>query len=159
MKAQRQNAYLHCDPTNSICKCSETEDSCENGKFCDAIARKCMTCNGGNSCCTEDNKCDVGEGDCDSDEDCEGGLKCGSNNCGMAVPNGDLDTGKGICELGYFAAYRDQETGIVGAGTLSTKPGDTPGDYGEWGCGNWNTGDDCCYNPDDNKKDEPLTPK
>ena len=38
-------------------------------------------CIGGDSCCNEDNKCDVGEGDCDSDDDCLEGLKCGTNNC------------------------------------------------------------------------------
>ena len=156
VKAWRQNAYLHCDPANSVCKCSEKEDSCEDGKFCDAIARKCMTCNGGKSCCTEDNLCDVGEGDCNgNDKACKGELRCGKDNCGMAVAK--LGKGKGKCELGYFAAYMDQETGKVGAGTLSTKPGDTPGDYGEWGCGNWNTYDDCCYDPNLTKEDEPLT--
>ena len=36
---------------------------------------------GANSCCTEDNPCDEGEGDCDSDSDCKGSLECGSNNC------------------------------------------------------------------------------
>ena len=31
--------------------------------------------------CTTSNQCGVGEGDCDSDEECTAGLKCGSNNC------------------------------------------------------------------------------
>ena len=38
-------------------------------------------CIGGDSCCNENNKCDVGEGDCDYDSDCLEGLKCGSGNC------------------------------------------------------------------------------
>ena len=38
-------------------------------------------CNGGDSCCNANNRCDVGEGDCDSDTDCLDGLKCGWNNC------------------------------------------------------------------------------
>jgi len=38
-------------------------------------------CSGGNSCCTSKNKCEKGEGDCDRDTDCKGGLKCGVNNC------------------------------------------------------------------------------
>ena len=38
-------------------------------------------CVGGDSCCNADNRCDVGEGDCDEDSDCLDGLKCGSNNC------------------------------------------------------------------------------
>ena len=36
---------------------------------------------GANSCCTEDNPCDEGEGDCDSDADCKSGLVCGQDNC------------------------------------------------------------------------------
>merc|ERR1712032_119551 len=33
------------------------------------------------SCCTISNQCGVGEGDCDSDEQCLDGLTCGTNNC------------------------------------------------------------------------------
>ena len=113
-------SYFYCDPINSKCKCSETEDACEDGKICDKVARRCLKCNGGDSCCTSDNLCDVGEGDCDSDADCKQGLKCGTANCQMAVSYGDLGKGKGICELGYLSAV---------------------------GCGEWQPGDDCCYDP------------
>ena len=34
------------------------------------------------ACCSSSNQCGVDEGDCDSDADCSGILKCGSNNCG-----------------------------------------------------------------------------
>jgi len=37
-------------------------------------------CNGGDSCC-DGIECGVGEGDCDSDTNCKGRLKCGINNC------------------------------------------------------------------------------
>ena len=33
------------------------------------------------SCCSVTKSCDVGQGDCDSDNDCLPGLKCGNNNC------------------------------------------------------------------------------
>ena len=33
--------------------------------------------NGGGSCCTSSNQCEEGEGDCDSDADCKGDLRCG----------------------------------------------------------------------------------
>ena len=34
------------------------------------------------TCCTEDAPCGLGQGDCDHDDECEGGLGCGHNNCG-----------------------------------------------------------------------------
>ena len=33
------------------------------------------------SCCSVTNKCKEKEGDCDSDDQCEGNLICGFNNC------------------------------------------------------------------------------
>merc|ERR1712059_52567 len=36
-------------------------------------------CNGGDACCK--GQCGLGEGDCDSDDDCGINLVCGSNNC------------------------------------------------------------------------------
>jgi len=32
-------------------------------------------------CCSEERPCGVGEGDCDNDNECEGELTCGRNNC------------------------------------------------------------------------------
>ena len=32
-------------------------------------------------CCTKENPCSEGDGDCDVDEDCKDGLICGTNNC------------------------------------------------------------------------------
>ena len=39
-------------------------------------------CTGGDDCCTQDNPCGLGEGDCDHDSDCKPGLYCGLDNCG-----------------------------------------------------------------------------
>ena len=36
--------------------------------------------NGGATCCTSTNQCSEGEGDCDTDADCSGNLKCGQGN-------------------------------------------------------------------------------
>ena len=38
-------------------------------------------------CCTDSNKCKVNQGDCDSDSNCEEGLKCGTSNCPAEYPN------------------------------------------------------------------------
>merc|ERR1712055_99838 len=38
-------------------------------------------CNGGEDCCTEDEVCGLGEGDCDTDAQCAPGLLCGKENC------------------------------------------------------------------------------
>ena len=40
-------------------------------------------CNGDGSCCTSSNRCGIGEGDCDEDNDCYGSLVCNNdlNNC------------------------------------------------------------------------------
>ena len=35
----------------------------------------------GHTCCTAENPCDLGEGDCDKDYDCVGDLRCGDRNC------------------------------------------------------------------------------
>ena len=40
-----------------------------------------LACNGGDSCCTPNNRCYIGHGDCDSDNDCKGSLTCGVDNC------------------------------------------------------------------------------
>ena len=54
-----------------------------------------MRCSGQDKgCCTTSTPCSIGEGDCDSDADCVGGLQCGKDNC----PWGDLDDCcTGIC--------------------------------------------------------------
>ena len=47
-------------------------------------------CNGGDACCKPYNKCGAGEGDCDTNNDCKEGLKCGTNNCGTGTGKGWL---------------------------------------------------------------------
>ena len=41
----------------------------------------CIAYNTNWKCCTINNKCKEGRGDCDIDSDCEAGLKCGYDNC------------------------------------------------------------------------------
>ena len=42
------------------------------------------------TCCTEAHKCGDGEGACDMDTQCEGDLKCGTNNCNNDFPKNQL---------------------------------------------------------------------
>ena len=45
----------------------------------------CADGKGGPNCCTSSQKCGEGEGDCDSDVDCAGNLKCGDDNCDTSL--------------------------------------------------------------------------
>ena len=38
-------------------------------------------------CCNSSNPCTVGQGHCNSDDDCYGGLKCGRKNCNSPFPS------------------------------------------------------------------------
>ncbi len=53
----------------------EKRTSNGNDRVCDKNDDKVGTC------CTETKSCDVGHGDCDTDEDCLGDLRCGLSNC------------------------------------------------------------------------------
>ena len=39
------------------------------------------------SCCTAQNPCGIGEGDCDRNDQCLGYLVCGKDNCGSGFPS------------------------------------------------------------------------
>ena len=56
-------------------------------------------------CCSVENPCGEGEGDCDSNGECKGNLVCGSNNCGSKFPTSEADccTESGGSKL--FSAY------------------------------------------------------
>ena len=49
--------------------------------LCDILDTVCDAATADSDCCTSSNKCSLGEGNCDSDSDCEGDLVCGTNNC------------------------------------------------------------------------------
>ena len=57
-------------------------------------ATRCTAINWDYSCCTSANPCAIGQGDCDTDDQCYGDLKCGSNNC-----IGFGDSGADCCML------------------------------------------------------------
>ena len=61
---------------------SEHWDCCETTK--ETTTTRVMRCNSTESnseCCTPDETCGVGEGDCDDNSDCVGNLICGNDNC------------------------------------------------------------------------------
>ena len=58
----------------------------------------CSRCNGENhNCCTKWNPCQEYEGDCDSDDQCIGDLRCGENNC--PLHGRDWDDDDDCCEV------------------------------------------------------------
>ncbi len=70
-------------------------------------------CLGGDNCCTFETKCLEGEGDCDSDADCHGDLKCGSNNCGGG-PSTPFDNNDDCC----YDPYKDQDRSKRGSSII-----------------------------------------
>merc|ERR1711872_439455 len=99
---QFEPAYWNCNGGDSCCNghCLEGEGDCDSDSDCqrgllcgdnnckgnsfdstdDCCFKPQFKCRGGDSCC-RNGICGYGEGDCDSDDDCAHGLKCGSNNC------------------------------------------------------------------------------
>ncbi|GAB4565063.1 MAG: hypothetical protein Tsb0020_15690 [Haliangiales bacterium] len=90
------------DYCNPGCPCDEAEGDCDDDSDCatglecysnvgtefgfsDPDLDLCLSCppdsrNGSGEFCTEDCPCEAGQGDCDSDDDCEGDLVCGDDN-------------------------------------------------------------------------------
>ena len=51
------------------------------------------------SCCSSSNPCNVGGGDCDTDSDCAGSLRCGNNNCrAIGIPGSNWSSSADCCE-------------------------------------------------------------
>jgi len=52
-------------------------------------ATRCSAANWGYGCCTPDDPCSINQGECKSDADCHGDLKCGNDNCkGFSLSDG-----------------------------------------------------------------------
>ena len=49
------------------------------------------------ACCNLENQCGFGEGDCDSNYQCEGNLICGTDNCQAMYPYKNFDTYADCC--------------------------------------------------------------
>ena len=65
---------LKCGSSNCIGDNFDDDDRC--------CGEKNRSCTGDDFCCTFADPCVLGEGDCDNDDHCVPGLKCGHNNCG-----------------------------------------------------------------------------
>jgi len=66
-------------PFNHQCVSNPVETPCGNVPA--PTDTGCGTYDNTNSCCTQQNPCNKGEGDCDNDHDCKGHLVCGDDNC------------------------------------------------------------------------------
>jgi len=69
------NASSGCDLDSAIA------DGCSGLKTC-TLSNGYTT----GDCCSSDNLCDLDEGDCDADDDCDGDYICGTNNCESPFP-------------------------------------------------------------------------
>ena len=49
------------------------------------------------NCCNFTNQCGLGEGDCDYDDQCEGNLTCGFDNCQAMNPNKTFSISADCC--------------------------------------------------------------
>ena len=49
-------------------------------------------------CCTKDDKCKEGEGDCDNDDQCEDGSVCGQDNCQDMNPEKSFSENADCCK-------------------------------------------------------------
>ena len=99
----------NCDAKNlhRICEfdgfdCCSNASLIDNGEcdpvnfnnFCNFDGNDCSRCDGAIldwSCCSHDSPCGIGQGDCDSNIDCAGGLICGKDNCGPNSPHQSYD--------------------------------------------------------------------
>ena len=106
---------IHFDLTVNDSKSITSWDSWDSG--CD------LTTSSG-SCCSEDNPCDIDEGDCDSEFECMPGLTCGTNNCPAGFPS-DHD-----CCLESTTRYVDVFRFTNAKPGMSGCDADTYGDYG-----------------------------
>ena len=70
----------HCSG-NLVCGSNNCADGESGLDCCENPPRDCNPANSDFECCTSTDKCNLGEGDCDSDSHCAGNLVCGTNNC------------------------------------------------------------------------------
>ena len=122
-----------------------------------------MYCRGGEHCCHRDhlNQCDVGEGDCNEDEECKGSLICGSNNCldnrspadfydeeddcceRRCTPSHPCGAGEGHCESDSDCKSASLACGLGNCLDQDTFPFDQfPMNYRAY---SFTSEDNCCY--------------
>ena len=81
----------------------ENKDDIQTNPANLAKATRCSAINWGYGCCTPDEPCTINQGGCESDEDCHGDLKCGTDNC-----KGFNDSGKEIYSFFNFPFFSDR---------------------------------------------------
>ena len=132
------------------------------GLACCTDAFPCSVGTGGLACCTSSNQCEAKEGDCDSDDECVNGLKCGQDNCDPALgfpanydccydpdPCADGTGGASCCTSSSpcGAGYGDCDTDDECIGSLKCGQGSGLDNNCDNSLG---FGDDydCCYEPE-----------
>ena len=93
-------------------------------------------------CCTSSNPCGVGEGDCDNDNECQSGLKCGTDNCPAYLGFTSIE-----CDATDSPIYEGYCSWVVAEGLCSETF--IYNNYCPESCGKCDDAViDCCYKPD-----------
>ena len=75
-----------CDDENNNLECNWDGGDCCGDNIDTQFCSICDCLNGNVKLCTSENTCGHDEGDCNYDNECQPGLKCGTNNCPTSLP-------------------------------------------------------------------------
>jgi len=126
---------------------NETNDIITGPAACPGETEQPKGCQGGADCCSAELPCGFGEGDCNSDRECEGSLKCGTKNCQGAFFTADDNCCWDKCDGGDSCCTEEYPCGEDEGDCDSDS--DCAGDLicGKDNCPRGTTfedGDDCC---------------
>ena len=82
------------DPTATTTAATTTAAITASTNSLSGTPGTCHPANNNQTCCTSSSPCGLREGDCDNDDECDGDLVCGDNNCAAGDSNMDCCTSK-----------------------------------------------------------------
>ena len=112
---------------NGVGKSCNNNNDCKNNLLCDGNLNKCRIkarddTYSSSFCSKNDRLCQEREGHCDSDEECEGSLKCGKDNCfgpsGWS-PGADCCYDPGVCIYNIDSSCDQNSPGTHSPGIIA----------------------------------------